>query len=102
MNRIIKERREALVRLCQEHDVLRLDVFGSGADGDFDRQRSDLDFLVEFHRGERVNIADQYFGLLEGLEALFDRSVDLVCASAMRNPYFVRTVNATRQAVYAA
>ena len=49
-----------------------------------------------------MTIADQYFGLLSALQELFERNVDLVCASALRNPYFIKAVNATRKALYAA
>jgi hypothetical protein len=47
-------------------------------------------------------LVDSYFGLLEALEALFQRSVDLVSARAIRNPYFAESVEATRQPVYVA
>jgi len=46
--------------------------------------------------------ADAYFGLLEGLEALFERRIDLVMAEAIRNPYFLERVNQSRKEIYAA
>jgi uncharacterized protein len=46
----IQLRREELRALCRRFHVLRLDVFGSAARGDFDPERSDVDFLVEFDR----------------------------------------------------
>jgi hypothetical protein len=61
-----------------------------------------LDFLVEFHPlppGER---ADAYFGLLEDLQDLFQRPVDLVMLRAITNPYFRRAIEQTRELVYAA
>ena len=101
--RLIEEHRESIRELCQRCRVRRLEVFGSAADGDgFDLQESDLDFLVEFlplHEGEH---ADAYFGLLEGLQALFGRSVDLVMTRAVRNSYFLESVADSRELVYAA
>lgn len=44
--------------------------------------------------------ADCYFGLLEDLEQLFRRPIDLVEQSAIRNPYFRRAVEETRQLLY--
>ena len=102
MNELIKNRRAGIESLCRRYDVARLDVFGSATTGGFDVTRSDVDFVVEFQRSARWSPADQYFGLLEELESLLGRRVDLVCARAMRNPYFIQSVNATRRPLYAA
>jgi hypothetical protein len=45
---------------------------------------------------------ERYFGLLESLQELFARHVDLVEIGAMRNPYFIRRVNESRKLIYAA
>ncbi len=44
--------------------------------------------------------ADRYFGLLEDLELLFHRRIDLVEAGAIRNPYFRREVDANKYTLY--
>jgi len=49
-----------------------------------------------------MSLADQYFGLLEALERLFGRRVDLLTRRSLRNPYFVHSVEKTRQVLYAA
>ena len=77
-------------------------MFGSAAQGTFRPSRSDVDFIVEFQHSDSMNAADQYFGLLEDLEALLGRGGDLVCDGAMRNPYFIRSVEASRRPLYAA
>ncbi len=102
MTPILQAKRSELAALCRRRRVSRLDVFGSAARGTFDTETSDLDFLVEFQPlgpGER---AEAYFGLLEDLEGLFHRPVDLVMARAITNPYFRRAVEETREALYAA
>ncbi len=98
----IVERRAELGALCRRHQVRRLEVFGSAATGEFRREDSDLDFLVEFEMTANEGYADRYFGLLESLEELFGRSVDLVVASAIQNPYFRESVERTRALLYAA
>lgn len=58
---------------------------------------------MEFEAGATgAGYADRYFGLLEGLEQLFGRPVDLVVASAIRNPYFRESVERTKALLYAA
>lgn len=98
----IVEHHEMIAELCRKHHVRRLEVFGSAADGSFDPESSDLDFLVEYLPLQPGEHYEAYFGLLEDLEEMFGRKVDLVETGAMRNPYFIRRVNESRTVVYAA
>jgi len=102
MNRLIEERRPQLEQVCQRNRVRRIELFGSATGTDFDAARSDLDFLVTFQELGPDQYADAYFGLLEDLEALFQRPVDLVVDSAVCNPYFRQAVESTRTLIYAA
>lgn len=92
--------RGEIVRLCRMHRVRRLEVFGSAADGTFDPQRSDIDFLVEFLPLKPGEYFDTFFDLVDSLEALLDRKVDLLDMTCLRNPYLVRGVNASRTVIY--
>ena len=99
----IEDKREALRELCVKYKVRRLEIFGSAVTGeDFDSERSDLDFLVEFQQLRQGQHADAYFGLLEDMEKLFNRHVDLVMPRAIKNPYFLESVNKSRKVLYAA
>lgn len=103
MIRLIEENREAIAQLCRKYRVARLEVFGSAAEGAFDADRSDIDFLIEFEHDAKLGPwLSNYFELKSELEQLFGRTVDLVMYSAMRNPYFIREANRTRQRVYVA
>ena len=98
---IIEQRRTMLIELCRQYRVERLYVFGSAASGHFDERRSDLDFLVQFSdRAPTGEYADRYLGFAEALEQLFGRPVDVVTEESIRNPYFRREVEATRQLLY--
>jgi uncharacterized protein len=90
----------ALEELCSRYKVRRLELFGSAAVGRDRPGESDLDFLVEFDPLPSGRYADTYFGLLENLQQLFGRPVDLVVASAIRNPYFRDSVERTKTLVY--
>ncbi len=102
MHPIIESHNAELADLCRRFHVRRLDLFGSATTDRFDPATSDLDFLVEYEPMVPELLVDSYFGLLEALEALFQRSVDLVSARTIRNPYFAESVEATRQPVYVA
>ncbi len=99
---LIEERKEELTEICSRFRVLSLALFGSAARADFRRETSDLDFLVEFLPMQPQEHARAYFGLVRELERLFCRSVDLVEASAVRNPYILRNIEASQVPLYAA
>jgi len=98
---LITGKRSELDLLCRRFGVRRLEVFGSASTERFDPAHSDLDFLVEFEPATS-GFADRYFGLLEAMEDLFGREVDLLESPAMRNPYFIRQIAPTRVVLYAA
>lgn len=93
--------REAIAEVCRAHGVSHLRVFGSATSERFDAERSDADFLVEFAPGAE-DAFTAYFGLKEDLEDLLGREVDLVMASAVRNPYFAASASTGSEEVYAA
>ena len=102
MNSLVENHSSELESLCKQYNVIRLDLFGSAVDDDCLTAESDLDFLVEFGPFATGGYADAYFGLLESLERLFSRPIDLIVASAIKNPYFLESVESTRSPVYAA
>ena len=100
---LIEHHLDAIRALCREFEVSRLEIFGSAATDDFDPDRSDVDFLVEFAPETDLGPwMKRYFDLKERLEQLLGRPVDLVMVGALRNPYFIRSVNESRQVLYAA
>ncbi len=103
MHTEIDKHREALTALCHRYGVVRLEVFGSAArSADFDPTRSDADFLVAFEKVSGLSALDQFLGFSEALQRLLGRSVDLVEASAVRNPYVRATINRSKELIYAA
>lgn len=93
---------EAIESLCREHHVVRLSLTGSAATGDFDPAASDLDFLVSYRPGYHGTAWDDYWGLKEGLEALFQRKVDLIDRDALRNPFVRESMLSCEKEIYAA
>ncbi len=103
MIKFIQENLSSIEQFCLTYRVKRLELFGSAVDaGRFDRQTSDIDFLVEFLPLKSDEHADCYFGLLEAIEGLLDRHVDLVMPKAVKNPYFLESINKGREVLYAA
>ena len=103
MVKLIEDNYEMLKGLCKQYRVKRFEVFGSALTGEgFDSEKSDVDFLVEFLALGPGEHAKCYFGLLEVLQDLFKRDVDLVEIKAVRNPYLLESINENRRQIYAA
>ncbi|MFA7237151.1 MAG: nucleotidyltransferase domain-containing protein [Phycisphaeraceae bacterium] len=102
MIRLLEQYRKQIETLCGRYRVTQLMVFGSAARGDFDPRRSDVDLLVEFESMGPDDYAEAYFGLLDELQQLLGRSVELVTSRSIRNPYFREEVEQTGQKLYAA
>lgn len=99
---LIEQHRAQVLDLCRRYDVRRLDIIGSALRDDFDPDKSDLDFVVEFNNFNVDNAADRYLGLMVDLEDVFSRKIDLVSYRAIRNPFFKQVVDQTRVPLYAA
>ncbi|MCL4545127.1 MAG: nucleotidyltransferase domain-containing protein [Chloroflexi bacterium] len=97
----VHDRGQELQTLCKQYGVRRLALFGSAARADdFRPESSDLDFVVEFLPLQPGRHADRYFGLLEGLEQLFQRPVDLLDVAAIRNPYLEQAIAKGQELLY--
>ena len=98
----VTTKKPEIERICRRFGVRRLELFGSAATDTFDPRRSDLDFLVDLGDAPPVAYADAYFGLLEALQNLFGRSIDLITEPSVTNSYFRMSIDRTRRVVYAA
>ena len=94
----LKEIERLVLPVCRKFEVKPLDVFGSVAREE-EKNPRDLDFLVEFDKPRHLP-SKRFFGLLHHLEDVFDRPIDLVTTSAIRNPYFRERVMRERKYVY--
>jgi predicted nucleotidyltransferase len=99
---LVEQRLDAIRDLCRKHGVRTLVLFGSASRGDdFDTEKSDVDFVVDFVDYDSPTLADQYFGLHEQLEALLGRKVDLATHRTIRKR-FERYIDPRPQTLYAA
>ena len=95
----LESHRRELVAICAELGVRRLELFGSALRSD---APGDLDFLVDLGDRPPADYANAYFALLERLQALFARPVDLVTPAGLANPYFRERVEQEKALLYAA
>jgi len=100
---LLEDKRNRIVDACIAHGVARLFVFGSILRDDYDQSRSDIDFLVEFSPMDPYQKKTAYFSLFNELcEVLGTDRIDLVMASALKNPYISESIDRTKKILYAA
>jgi predicted nucleotidyltransferase len=101
MSANIEDKADAVAGVCREFGVARLELFGSACTAEFDPGRSDLDFLVEFLPDTDLGPwLSRLFELRTALSQLYGRTVDLIMASALRDPWFRREAEKTRTMIY--
>ena len=77
-------------------------MFGSLLRPDYRPGESDIDLLVEFQQLQPTELVDAYFGLEEQLTVSLGTVMDLVMATARRNPIVQADIDASKQLIYAA
>ena len=98
---LILNHKEEIQRLCVNYDIKSMYLFGSVTSTDFN-ENSDIDILISFKEISFEQYTDNYFNLHVELEKLFGRKVDLITERSLSNPYFIKSVEKTKQLVYAA
>jgi len=102
MNIEIKNKIPQLILLCKKYHVEKMYLFGSATTEEFN-ENSDIDLLVSFQDSVGLEeYADNYFDLMFEIEDMLKRKVDLVAENTLSNPYFIRSVEQTKQLIYAA
>lgn len=101
MNKIITEKIQAVTKLCRRYDVKKMYLFGSVCSDKFS-DNSDIDILISFKDISIEKYTDNYFELHYKLEELFKRKIDLLTENSLSNPFFIESIEETKQLLYAA
>lgn len=100
LNLIITNNLPEVKRLLNQFKVKRAYAFGSVCSDKFN-QESDIDFLIAFQDGmDPLERGENWWTLLYALRDLFKRDVDLIAEDTLRNPYFIKSVNASKELIH--
>ena len=87
-------------RICLEHKVEQLFIFGSIKTEKFNEQ-SDVDLLIQFSpRIEPAEYFDNYMDFKEKMESVLNREIDIVENQAVRNPVFRKILDRDKILIY--
>ena len=95
-NRITK-----IKEVCRKYNVLRVHLFGSVLTKEFN-ERSDIDLVVDFNRGDFHGSFDQFMDFKTDMEQLFQRRVDLISQKTIRNEILRNEINSSKVLIYGA
>ena len=102
MNQLIEKNIQEIRKICRKNSVAELYLFGSALSDEFSDQ-SDLDFVYVLKEDiSPIEQGDAFFRLLEELESLFYRNIDLVSYRVVKNPIFKQELDRTKESLYAA
>lgn len=102
MIELIQNNLDEIIAACKEHHVQTISLFGSAAKKSL-REDSDIDLLVEFSDDiDVLDYADNYFSLLDRLQSILKRKVDLVSGKSLKNPILKEDVYRSKVELYAA
>ena len=96
----IKSNSKEFLSLCKSHDVKTLYAFGSSTTNKFDENSSDIDLLVELNTKDPIKRGENLIDLWDKFEKIFQRKVDLLTNSSIRNPILRNSIDASKILIY--
>ena len=88
------------ITLCKSHNVKSIYAFGSSVNNNFNDETSDFDLLIEIENDDPIERGENLMSIWEKFEELFQRRVDLLTYSSIRNPILKSTIDSTKILIY--
>ena len=93
MEKIIQDNLSQIRELFIHYGAERVFLFGSAAVGKLNND-SDIDFLFSFPEDMHYETyANNYFDLIDSLQNLLKRNIDLVAEKTLQNPFLIEKIN---------
>ena len=96
---IIEQHSEQIQKVCSEHKVDQMFVFGSVLTKDFN-ENSDVDFLIKFGEIDLYDYFENLLNLKESLENILHRKIDILEVQAVKNPYLKKSIDNSKLLIY--
>jgi hypothetical protein len=102
MIELIQNKLDEIIAACKQHHVEAISLFGSAAKNTM-HEDSDIDLLVEFSDAiDVLEYTDNYFSLLDQLQKVLNRKVDLLSGKSLKNPVLKEEIYQSKIDLYAA
>lgn len=98
--KIVEDKLERINELCRTNQVETLSAFGSAVNDQLFSETSDIDLVVTIEVSDPLEKGEKLMSLWNNLELLFQRKVDLLTESSLKNPYLIDSINKTKVKIY--
>lgn len=100
MNTIISTNINEIRQFFERHKIEKAYIFGSAVGNNLN-ENSDLDFLIKFKDGlDPLERGKLWWSLHDTLRDFFDRNVDIVTENSLKNPYFIKELDTTKELIH--
>lgn len=96
----IKYKMTEFLALCKTHNVKNLYAFGSSVTERFREDSSDIDLLIELQNQDPIERGENLMSIWDKFEYFFQRKVDLLTNSSIKNPILKQNIDATKVLIY--
>lgn len=96
----IKSKTSDFLALCKSHNVSSLHAFGSSVNENFDENSSDIDLLIEIDKHDPIERGESLMNIWDQFESFFERKVDLLTSSSIKNPILKKNIDSTKVLIY--
>lgn len=94
---LIQKNLEEIKSIFIKYGATKAYLFGSASYVTRLKQDSDVDFLFSFPTDmDYETYANNYFNIINDLENLLNRPVDLVAEKTLSNPYLIESINRSK------
>jgi len=96
----IRYKMEDFLSLCKAHNVKNLYAFGSSITEQFNENSSDIDLLIEIDIDDPIERGENLMNIWDKFEQFFQRKVDLLTNTSIKNPVLRESVDSTKILIY--
>ena len=96
----IKYKMTDFLSLCKAHNVKNLYAFGSSITDKFNEESSDIDLLIEIDNDDPIERGENLMNIWDKFEQFFQRKVDLLTNSSIKNPILRQEIESTKILIY--
>ncbi len=75
-------------------------AFGSSVTDRFNEETSDIDLLIEIDDDDPIERGEKLMSIWDEFEAFFNRKVDLLTDSSIKNPILRKNIDKTKTLIY--
>ena len=100
MKETIQLKLAEFLTLCKNHKVKNIYAFGSAVTENFNDESSDIDLLIEIESEDPVERGENLMNIWDKFEDFFQRKVDLLTNSSIKNPILRNNIDTTKILLY--